>query len=210
MICARPDICFVVGRLSQHMENPTQSLWTAVKHVFRQIAGTASAGIVYSGAKQTLGSLVGYSDSNWAGCRIDSKGTTGYVFWLAGGAVSWKSKKQSVITTSTGEAEYLALGSAVQECLWTGRLFSFATGDSTFRVAVKVDNHGSIKMAKNNASGNPTKHIDMKYHLVRDLYSQTKSEVEYCPSTDMLADVLTKPLGRTLLVEFYTSLGLHQ
>lgn len=209
MVCTRPDICFVVGRLSQFMEKPTKSLWTAVKRVFRYIAGTLSTGIVYTGDQKGPVNLVGFSDSDWAGCKIDRKSTTGFVFFVAGGAVSWKSKKQSVVTTSTAEAEYLAMGSAAQECIWISRLFNFASGRSTLQPEVYVDNQGSIKMAKNDASGNRTKHIDIKYHLVRDLLNEGKFKLSYCPSNDMVADILTKPLAKVLFQKHYSSLGLQ-
>lgn len=161
MVCTRPEICFVVGRPSQYMEKPTKFLWTAVKHVFSYIAGTLSTDIVYTGDQKGRVNLVGFSDSEWAGCKIDRKSTIGFVFFVAGGAVSWKSKKQSVVTTSTAEAEYLEMGSAAQEFIWISRLFVFASDCSTLQPEGYVENQGSIIMAKNDASGNRTKHIEI-------------------------------------------------
>lgn len=208
MVCTRPDIAFAVGRLSQYMNSPTMQLWTCVKRVFRYLQGTRENGITYTKSPTNTIHLLGYSDSDWAGCKLDRKSTSGYVFCVSGGAVSWKSKKQTVVTTSTAEAEYMALGSAAQECVWLGRILNFAIADRSEIPSLLVDNQGSIRMAKNDISGNRTKHIDIKYHLVRDLLRENHFALKYCASAEMTADIFTKPLDKTLYERFRAKMGL--
>lgn len=209
MIGTRPDIAFVIGRLSQYMESPTTTLWVCVKRVLRYIRGTREMGIVFEGGDATLARPRGYCDSDWASCKVDRKSTAGYVFLVAGGAGSWKSKKQTVVSTSTAEAEYMAMGAAAQECVWLSRMFEFALGKSELPpMMLHVDNQGSIKMAKNDASSSRTKHIDIKYHLVRDMLQEKKFILQYCPTTEMVADPLTKPVERVLFEKHRSSMGI--
>lgn len=130
---------------------------------------------------------------------------------IFGGAVSWKSKKQSAVSTSSVEAEYMALSTASQECVWLKNVYSFAKGIKDIPpVILHADNQGSIKMAKNDASGKRNKHIDIRYHLIRDLLHNRQLTVEYCPTDKMLADGLTKPLQRVLFEKFVCSIGLRE
>lgn len=111
MTDTRPDIAYAVGKLSKFLDNPLQSHCMAAKRVMRYLSGTRSYGIRFDG-KQGV-EVMGYSDSDYAGCLQSRKSTTGYVFLLAGGAVSWKYKLQSTTATSTCEAEYMACCSTV-------------------------------------------------------------------------------------------------
>lgn len=210
MVGTRPDIAFAVGRLSQHMEKPSKRLWIFVKRLLRYLRGSKNLGLLFQGNAACGTNPVGYCDVDWAGRRLDRKSTSGYVFLLGGAAISWKSKKQSVVSTSSAEAEYMSMGTAAQECVWISQVYSFANGESKESpVSLYVYNQGSIKMAKNDLSGNRTKHIDIRYHLVRDLLARRKLEVTYCPSEQMIADGLTKPLDRNLFQSFCHGLGLH-
>ena len=128
---------------------------------------------------------------------------------MAGGAVSWKAKKQGCVAQSSAEAEYMALAAAASEAIWLSNIYTFATSStSTKLVQILADNQGAIKMAKNDSSGTRTKHIDIKYHFVRDSHAKNLFSLEYCPTTEMAADILTKPLERTLLNKHCTTLGL--
>lgn len=118
-----------------------------------------------------------------------------------------KIEKQSVVTTSTADAEYLALGAAEQECVWHSRMLSFVSGIAVPAPVIKVDNQGAIKMAKNDACGNRTKHIDIKYHLIQDLVLDEKLTLSYCPAENMTADIFAKPLSRVLFEKFRKQLG---
>ena len=191
------------------MEKPTVDLLNAVKRVFRFVSGTRGHGVQYGGVEHPMTAPSGFSDSDWAGCKLDRRSTSAYVFLVAGGAVSWKSKKQSTVSASTAEAEYLALGSAAQELVWLSRVFSFVAGNAEHSIPVMhVDNQGSIKMAKNDISGNRTKHIDIEHHMVREMLHQNQFELRYCPTAEMAADILTKPLQRVLLEKHPIGIGM--
>ena len=116
--CTRPDIAYAVGMLSRYSSKPNQSHWVAAKRVFRYLKGTINFGLMYSDDSCVLG----YSDADWAGDVDDRKSTSGYMFRIAGGPVSWRSRKQDTVALSTAEAEYVALSSAAQECVWMRRL----------------------------------------------------------------------------------------
>ena len=120
MYLARPDIAYAVRMLARFSSKPNQSHWTAAKRVLRYLRGTVNFGILYRGESGVLG----YSDADWAGDADDRKSTSGYMFLIAGGPVSWKSRKQSTVALSTAYAEYIALSTAVQECMWMQRLLS--------------------------------------------------------------------------------------
>ena len=205
---SRPDISFAVARLAQQVEAPTQPLWTAAKRILRYLAGTKDVGILYDG-KCSL-SPVGYSDSDWGGCKINRKSTSGYAFLTAGGAVSWKSKKQGCVAQSSAEAEYMALAAAAKEAIWLRRIFQFAqTKNYSVPVTIFADNQGAIKMSRNDSSGTRTKHIDIQYHFVRDGHAKNLFNIEFCSTSEMTADILTKPLARILIQKHKKSLGLE-
>eukprot|EP00731_Ephydatia_muelleri_P016374 Em0009g798a len=113
----RPDIAYSVGNVARFCSDPTEEHWTAVKRIFRYLQGTANYGLEYS-KQNGDGNLVGFSDANWAGDPNDRKSTSGYIFVMNGGAISWKSRKQTCVALSTAEAEYVTLASAAQETAW--------------------------------------------------------------------------------------------
>ena len=115
------------------------------------------------------------------------------MFLIAGGPVSWKSRKQSTVALSTAEAEYVALSTAVQECMWMQRLLSELGNPPDGPTTILEDNQSSIAMAKN--PHGRAKHIDIKHHFIRDQVSIGSIELQYCPTNEMLADVLTKGLA---------------
>ena len=119
MTCTRPDLCWVVTKLSQHLDNPDVSDWVMVKHVLRYVKGTLGYKLFYTKSVDGL-CLAGYSDSDWGTCVDDRRSTTGYIFTLnpQGPPISWKSKKQTTVALSSCEAEYMALAASVQESLF--------------------------------------------------------------------------------------------
>ena len=204
---SRPDISFTVSRLAQYVQAPTERLWTAAERLLRYISGTKLEGIVYDGSKNIH--PVGYSDFDWGGCKVERKSTSGFIFLMAGGAVSWKSKKQGPVAQSSAEAEYMALAAAASEAIWLSNIYGFTqVSKNTSLIEVMADNQGAIKMARNDSSGVRTKHIDIKYHFVRDSIAAKLFRIDYCPTTDMAADILTKPLERVLLNRHTGTLGV--
>ena len=189
----RPDISYAVGSCARFSADPTKSHWAAVKRIMRYLKGTINVGILYNLKDQK--DLIGYSDADWAGDINDRKSTSGYVFQISGGAVSWRSKKQSCVALSTAEAEYMALASATQEAMWMKQLIAdLHTNILKKPVRIYEDNQSAICITKNHQYHGRSKHIDIKFHFTRDQVSSGNVEVVYCKSEEMVADMLTKPL----------------
>ena len=134
--------------------------------------------------------------------------TTGHLFVLSEGAISWVSKKQPVVALSTTEAEYIALSSATQDAVWLRRLMCDFTAVLQSPTVIKEDNQGTIAIAKNPTSHSRTKHIDIKYHFVREALQDGTIELVYCPTEKMVSDILTKPLSRGRFEELKSQMGL--
>jgi len=182
----RPDIAQAVGELSKFNSCPNQSHLTAAKRVLRYLKETFGLKLVYNKNTQNV---IGYSDADWAGSLDDRHSTSGYVFVLGGGAVTWKSKRQSTVATSTAEAEYMALYMAIQEAIWIRQLLEEITGKSEV-INVLVDNQAAIAIAKGTRSR--LKHIDIKYHFIREAVANKQVATPYCSSEENVADMLTK------------------
>ena len=137
--------------------------------------------------------LTGYSDADWAGDKEDRKSTSGSIFLLHGRAISWASKKQTSVALSTIEAEYVALSNASKDACWIKQLLK-DLGRPQDEITIKTDSQGAIALTKNPEQHPKTKHIDIRYHFVRDLIEKGVIKLEYCPTADMVADILTKGL----------------
>lgn len=166
------------------MERPTKPIWVSAKRLLRYISGTRNVGFQFNGRSSMK--LVGFSDSDWGGCKLDQRSTSGYPFTMAGAAISWKSKKEGCVARSSSEAEYMALSAAVKEAIWLRNLFQFTRDDSSVSsTTIMVDNQGAIKMAHNDSSGTRTKPIDIQYHFFRDSMSNGLFDIDYCPTSEM-------------------------
>ena len=140
----RPDIAYAVGRVARFCANPTKEHWTAVKRILRYLNGTIKLGLLYS--ESTSAKIAGYTDADWAGDVGDRKSTSGYMFLLGGAAISWKSNKQTCL--STAEAEYVALSTAAQEAIWLQQLTSDLMNKSSQEMIIYEDNQSTICLAK--------------------------------------------------------------
>ena len=140
--------------------------------------------------------LRGFSDSDW-GSGHDRKSVSGYCFTLQenGAIVSWQTRKQSVVALSTCEAAYVAVTYAIQESLFLKQLVCDMLDLRNLKIVIGVDNQSAIKLSKNPASHQRTKHIDIKYHFIRDIISKGLVELHYIQSQDNIADLFTKPLS---------------
>ena len=136
--------------------------------------------------------LSAYSDADWAGDLNDHKSSSGYISMLSGGAVSWKSRKQTCVALSTAEAEYVALANAAQEVIWMRQLMENLECKQSEPTVVYEDNQAAICIAQNPQHHNKTKHIDIKYHFVREKVADSTIQLKYCPTNEMSADMLTK------------------
>jgi len=206
MLGTRPDIAYAIGLVSQFNHSPRWNHWLAVKRIFRYLGATRDWGLRY-GTSNVSG---GYSDADW-GAGEDRKSVGGFVFLLNGGAISWTSKKQNSIALSTTEAEYMSMTQAAKEILWLRVLLDEL---GAFRHIEQLsqlhgDNQGALALARNPEYHARTKHIDIQHHLIRELVTTEKVNLEYCSTSDMIADIMTKALPRVTHDKHSTAMGLH-
>ena len=191
----RPDIAFAINRLASYTVNPSMQHVIALKRILRYLAGTRDYGITYKNEPKTLGSFHGYADASFRN-RDDGKSTTGYVFKAAGGAITWRSNKQSVTALSTTEAEYIALWEAGKEASWLRNFYRELGLTQKKPTELHSDSTGAVSIAKDPLFHKRTKHIDSKYHWIREKVHAKRFTAEYCPTDNQTADVLTKALPR--------------
>ena len=203
----RPDISAAMSILCRRVSKPRQRDWTAVKQVLRYLKQTIDLKLEIS-ANTNL-NLAGYVDADWAGDSSDRKSTSGYLFQLGSNLVLWSSKKQMSVALSSTEAEYVSAAQASQEILWLRQLLIDIGEPATQATVLFEDNQGCIKLANKDKVSTRTKHIDIKYHHLRDLTERDIIQLEYCETNKMLADMLTKPLPKHKLEELRTMIGLH-
>ena len=206
-IKTRPDISFAVGLVAKFCSNPKKNHWSAVKRILRYLKGTVNYGLLF--LRDESPELIGYSDADWAGDVSDRKSMSGYCFIMNGAAVAWSSKKQSCIALSTAEAEYVALSHAAQEAVWLARLHEELGCTMKSAVTIYEDNQSAISISKNSQFHGRTKHVDIKFHFVRDLVENNVIEIIYCPTNEMLADPFTKAVCRDKFVHFRNSIGVN-
>jgi hypothetical protein len=202
----RPDIAFAVNRLASYAANPSMQHWTAVKRILRYLSGTKDYGLKYLYSPDPV-SFQGFADASFK-CREDGKSITGYVFIAAGGAITWRSGKQSVTATSSTEAEYIALWEAGKEASWLRNLHNDLRLTQTSPTRLFSDSEGALKIAWNPVFHSRTKHIDPKYHWTREKIQAGRITAEYLPSGQQTADVLTKALPRPTHETHVRNMGL--
>jgi len=152
--------------------------------------------------------LTGYSDADWGGDLSTRRSTTEYVFQIQGSTVSWCSRRQACVSRSSTEAEYIALSTACQEGVWLRRLLSDIEINQNGPSTVFDDNQGAIELSKNPKFQNRTKHIDVSYYYVREQVNLNIISVKHCPTEDMIADVMTKGLSKTVFEKFRNKMGV--
>lgn len=192
----RPDIARSVGIVSRFMEEPAYSHWKALKRILRYIQGTLSMGMFYS--KDEEYRLVGYSDSDWCGDVDDRKSTSGYLFFMGKTAFTWLSKKQPIVTLSTCEAEYVAASVCVCHAIWLRRLLDQMELKQPEATVIRVDNKSAIELARNPVNHERSKHIDVRFHFIRDCVKERDVDLKHVASKDQAADIFTKPLPKEI------------
>ncbi|PNY09558.1 hypothetical protein L195_g006112, partial [Trifolium pratense] len=193
---------------ARFMDRPTDMHVMAVKRIMRYLKGTLGLGILYkAGASKDL-NLIGWSDSDYAGDLDDRKSTTGFVFMLGSGAISWSSKKQPIVTLSTTEAEFVSAASCSCQGIWLRNVLSYLKVKQPGCSLIYCDNSSSIKLSKNPIMHGRSKHIDVRYHFLRDLTKDNVIELVHCRSEDQLADILTKPLKFDSFCKLREGLGI--
>ncbi|WVZ80340.1 hypothetical protein U9M48_027825 [Paspalum notatum var. saurae] len=191
LTATRPDIQFMLCLCARYQASPRTSHRQAVKRIFRYLKFTPELGLWYSLGSSL--SLRGFSDADHAGCRIDRKSTSGTCQLLGTSLVSWSSRKQTSVALSTTEAEYVAAASCCSQLLWmkaTLSDFSLKYG----KIPLLVDSTSAISVAKNPVLHSRTKHIDVRFHFLRDHYEKGDIDLVHVISANQLADIFTKPL----------------
>lgn len=185
----RPDLTFMVSLIARFMAKPTEMHNQVVKRVLKYLKGTNNYGILYK--RGGVEELVGFTDSDYAGDLEDRKSTSGYVF---GAAVAWSSKKQPIVNLSTTEAEFIAAASCACQAIWMRRILQDMGYAHKGGTNIMCDNSSTIKLATNPVLHSRTKHIDVRFHFLRDLVNDGTIRMMFCGTHDQVADVLTKPL----------------
>ena len=205
-VATRPDISFAVSTLSQFLENPGGTHWTAAKRVFKYLKGTRDY-------KLTLGrnreGLVGYTDADWAS-QEHRHSFSAYAFQIDGGAISWSCQKQSIVALSSTEAEFIALAHATKEALWLRHFISEIFQPLNSAVRIYSDNQSAITIAHGNQQHARTKHFDIRLYFIRDTIDDGEIAMQYLPTEQMLADILTKGLPSPRVKILTDGLGIHQ
>ncbi|KAJ9566852.1 hypothetical protein OSB04_002818 [Centaurea solstitialis] len=205
LTASRPDIMYSTCLCARYQAEPKESHLTAVKRIFRYLKGTPNLGLWYS--KDSGFDLTAYSDSDFAGCKIDRKSTTGGCHLLGGKLVSWTSKKQNSVSTSTAEAEYVAAGICCAQVLWLrNQLQDYDIQLS--KIPIYCDNTSAIAIANNPVLHSKTKHIEVRYHFIRDHVMNGDIELHFVPTEYQLADLFTKPLDVTRFNMLISELGM--
>ena len=191
-LCAsRPDIMLSVCMCARYQAAPKESHHQAVKRILRYLAHTPTLGLWYP--KGSKLDLVGYSDSDYAGDRVDRKSTSGTCHFLGRSLVCWSSKKQNCVSLSTAEAEYIAAGACCSQLLWMKQTLK-DYGINLKKVPLLCDNESAIKISQNPVQHSRTKHIEIRYHFLRDHVLKEDIVISHVKTEDQLADIFTKPL----------------
>ena len=214
-ICTRPDISYAAMSLGQFNANPTRGHLLAAKRVLRYLAGTLDLVLEFNFDGGAVASSVGgflhncaVSDADWASDESDRCSISGYCFYYLNSLVSWSATKQKSISLSSTEAEYYSMTHALKEALWIRLLLSLLSFPSDSPFPLLSDNQSACALANNSAITSRSKHIDIRYHFIRDHIADGTFCTHWVPTADMPADIFTKPLPLPLFLKHRTALGL--
>ncbi|KAG7572467.1 Ribonuclease H-like superfamily [Arabidopsis suecica] len=202
----RPHICFAVNVVSQHMQAPTLHHWNMVTRILKYLKGAPGQGIWMGCNKNT--ELVGYCDADYAGDTKDRRSTTGYCTFIGGNLVTWRSKKQKVVSLSSAEAEYRAMRKLTTELMWLKALLKDFGIDTPKPITMHCDNQAAIHIASNSVFHERTKHIEVDCHKVREQVQLGVILPCYTESEEQLADIFTKGASTKVCEYIHHKLGL--
>lgn len=191
-IGTRPDITHAVGMASRFLERPTIVHEKAAKRILRYLKRTLNVGILYLSSETCK--LRAYSDADYAGCLDTRRSTSGYAFILGKGVISWGSERQKSVSLSTTESEYMAASGCVRELVWLRKILYEILDENKFKIVLFMDNQSAIRLIKNPEFHKRTKHIDVRYHFIREKFERDHFTLEHVSTKEMIADVFTKAL----------------
>jgi len=196
-----PDLVYSVSLISRYMARPTD-----LHLILRYLKGTFDYGITYK--KRSSNDLIAYTDSDYAGDLNDRKSTSSYIFLLSSGAVSWLSKKQPIVTLSTTEAEFVAAAECASQVVWMRRVLNQLGHVQKKSTIVICDNSSTIKLSKNPVMHERSKHIEIRFHFLRELANNGIIELLHCGTEEQTTDVMTKPLKLESFQKFRSQMGM--
>jgi hypothetical protein len=194
LVNAWPYISFGVNSLSQFMVDPRRVHWIAAKHVLRYLRGTVEYGLLYecSGGVR----LAGFTNVDWVGCAEDRKSTLGCCFSIGSGIISWFNRKQRLVALSFAEVEYMAASLEACEALWLRKLLLGLFGEELHATVIHCDNQSCIRLSENPVFHDRSKHIDIRYHFIRDCVQRGAMRLDYIQTDEQMVDIFTKALRR--------------
>ena len=205
MVCTRPDIAYAISQLSRYCSNHGTEHWNALMQVVRYVKGSKGSGVTYKGGNLLYPSM--FSDATFASDVDSKKSVSAYISYVGGGPVSWKSKLQSTVALSSCESEYIALCAAAQEAVHLRYLFLELVPDVRGTpIVVFEDNTSTIEVSKNPVLHEKQKHVDVKYHYVKECITEGRIQVRYLRTDLMLADLLTKAVQTNTWMELISPL----
>jgi hypothetical protein len=207
-MATRPDIAYSVILLARFASNPSLEHIDAINNVFKYLSKTKDIGIIYT-KDNNINYISGYCDADYTGDITSAKLTSGYIFYIANGPITWKSKLQTIIAQSTTEAEYIAINIAAKEAVYIKALLKEIGYYKQNKLPLYTDNNGALLLAKNPTFHERTKHIAVKYHYIRDLINKGIIDLIYIPTKEQKADGFTKALDKVKFREFIKMLGLN-
>jgi hypothetical protein len=206
----RPDIAATVAMLSKRVSKPRDVDWNELKRLVSYLSCTRSLKLKMSDTNINNDKMITMCDADFAEDREDRKSNSGYIIQLNGGTISWSCRKQDIVTLSTTEAEYVAMTEAVKEALWVRSAMKELCDQGNGPLTVFCDNQSAIAMTDKQNFSNKTKHVDVKFHFVRDMVKKEELELKYIATDVNIADLMTKPLGRVKMEQLRELAGLTE
>ncbi|GMJ06483.1 cysteine-rich RLK (RECEPTOR-like protein kinase) 8 [Hibiscus trionum] len=203
----RPDIAFPVNVISQHMTNPNEKHMTAANRILRYLKKTPEHGLLFKKTQDRTVRI--FTDSSWAGELTDRRSTSGYCAFVWENLVTWRSKKQSVVSRSSAEVEFRALALGMCEGIWLLKLLKELHTNQEDKFEVLCDNQSAIQITKNPVQHDRTKHVEIDKHFIAEKIVNGIATLSYIPTGGQLADILTKALSKTIFDDFLSKLGLY-
>jgi hypothetical protein len=201
----RQDIMLSVWMCARFQSDPKECHLVAIKRILRYLVSTPCFRIWY--LKGSTFDLIGYSDSDYARCKVDRKSTSGTYQFLGRSLVSWSSKKQTYVTLSTAEAEYVAAGQCCAQLLWMRQtLMDF--GYNLSKVPLLCDNESAIRLVDNSVEHSRTKHIDIRHYFLKDHQQRRDIDIYHISTENQLTDIFTKPLDEKRFCRLHSELNV--
>lgn len=208
---SRPDIAYAVGIISRFMSEPRVSHLLAAKRVMRYIKGTLQYGILFPKClNDSSMELMAYSDADWCGDRQDRKSTSGYLFKFMNAPISWCAKKQPVVALSTCESEYIAGCMAACQAIWLENILKEMEIEVSRPIELLIDNKSAISLARNPVLHGRSKHIEAKFHFLREQVNKGALQIVHCSTELQLADIFTKALKVDRFIKLRSLIGMKE